>query len=317
MKKTLLALALALPMASSAFAATSNVDVYGNLNLSLENSNVSGDSASVMSRGSYVGLRGREDLGAGTTAIWQLEQGINPQDGTTVRRDAFIGLNGKLGTGKVGVLSLPYKTSTMNLDPFADTLADQDTFVGGVDFLSSSFDLRASQAVSYVAPAMHGLTLSAGVSFADDISFYSTVASFDGYSLAADYTRGNIYATMAYQNMTDVDGATAGRQDSNAFKMGAGYKIGKTKLGLVREEVRGAVGDRETWAASVSYCLGAATLKAAYNTVDEAGMDAYGFAAGADYRLSKRTTAYALFARGSEDQGDTVKSFGLGLSHGF
>lgn len=317
MKKTLLALALALAMASPAFAATSNVDIYGNVDFSVENSNVSGDSASTTSRGSYVGMKGSEDLGSGLTAVWQVERGFDATSGVSTSRDTFVGLNGTLGSVKAGVLSMPYRSATRQLEPFANTLADQNNFVGGVDFLSSTFDLRASQGVAYSAPAFHGLSLSAGFTFSDAPAFDQAVGTFDGYSLSGTYARGDIYAAVAYQNMSDVDSLVDGRQDSNALKVGVGYRFGNTKLGLIHEDVRGAVGDRDSWVANVTHSLGKADLKAEYGRVAELGDHAHGVTMGADYNLSKRTSAYALFAHGSEDHGDDVNAYGVGLRHSF
>jgi predicted porin len=317
MKKTLMALALALPLASTAFAATSNVDVYGSVNFAVENSNVSGDSASVTSGGSYVGFKGSEALGGDLSAVWQIEREFDATAGTGFVRDTFVGLTGKLGTVKAGVLSMPYRTATLSLDPFVDTLADQNSFVGGMDFLSSAYDLRADQAISYTAPVFHGLTMSTGFTFSDAPSFGANASSVDSFSMAADYTRGTIYATVAYQNMADVDGMALGRQGSNALKLGAGYGFGNTKLGLIHEEVRGALGERDSWLANVTHTLGNVELKAEYGRVSELGEQPYGWAVGADYDLSKRTSAYALFANGNDGMGDEIRGYGLGLRHSF
>ena len=53
---------------------------------------------------SRLGFRGREDLGAGLTALFNLESGLNLNDGTSINRQkwfdraAFLGLSGEAGT---------------------------------------------------------------------------------------------------------------------------------------------------------------------------------------------------------------------------
>ena len=80
MKKSLIALAIASAVSAPAFAATSNVDIYGKLNFSANFLFDQADSDSDIqftSNSSRIGFKGSEDLGGGLSAIWQIESSLN------------------------------------------------------------------------------------------------------------------------------------------------------------------------------------------------------------------------------------------------
>jgi len=77
MKKSLIALAVAGAFAAPAFAATSNVDVYGVLNVALEDTNRSAaHDMTILDNTSRIGFKGTEDLGGGLKVVWQIESAL-------------------------------------------------------------------------------------------------------------------------------------------------------------------------------------------------------------------------------------------------
>ena len=89
MMKKILAVAIASAFAAPAFAATANVDVYGSINVSIENvdNGVADWNRMVTNNNSFLGFKGSEDLGGGLKAVWQLETNIQP-DGSLVDEEA-------------------------------------------------------------------------------------------------------------------------------------------------------------------------------------------------------------------------------------
>src|SRR3569832_1911718 len=77
MQKKLIALALASAFAAPAFAATSNVDISGQLNLSVDyldsDTVTNGGNVGISSNASNIIFKGSEDLGGGLNAIWQIQ----------------------------------------------------------------------------------------------------------------------------------------------------------------------------------------------------------------------------------------------------
>jgi len=173
MKKSLIALAVAGTFtAPAAFAATANVDVYGLLNVTVDNvdNGVNKKSRITTGNNSALGFKGSEDLGGGLKAIWQVEVNVSmdgdsgatttvtqavvtgvdtrgniitstatvrvpsPAGGLNGIRNTFLGLSGGFGTVLMGVHDTPYKLSTGRLDNFSGTLGDYNSIMGAYSF---------------------------------------------------------------------------------------------------------------------------------------------------------------------------------------
>lgn len=100
---TLLLLSLA---AASAAAQTSNVSLYGVLDVGVaHNTHVGSGSLTVLAtrhESSFWGIRGREDLGGGHAALFQFERSIAVDSGADGVRSSFVGLQGPWGTVTAG-----------------------------------------------------------------------------------------------------------------------------------------------------------------------------------------------------------------------
>ena len=261
MNKKLIALAVASLISVPAFAAGSEVQLYGMLDAGVDNAtNVGGTSTApstnnvgrVSDYGSYFGLKGSEDLSNGLSGIWQIEQGVSVNGGNTNnanggasavngsqnafganpynnQRNTFVGLSSQTaGTVLVGIHDTPYKMSTAQMDPFADTLGDYNGLVGSFGGAGSAgtgtlggagasgyFDLRPSQVLAYVSPNMNGLTVVGAYVFGNATNVgapgvstpitnsagnaYANNSTGDAYSLAAMYTAGPLYLTASYE----------------------------------------------------------------------------------------------------------------------
>jgi predicted porin len=323
--KKILALAIASAFAAPAFAATANVDVYGVLGISLEDTNASNKDMQVTDRQSRIGFKGAEDLGGGMKAIWQIEQAISAsaggQDGvggaSFANRNSYVGLAGGFGTVLMGRHDTPYKLTTAGkLDVFGDTMGDVNAVgnmaTGGAgrsnatQLISTTHDVRPGNAIAYVSPNFSGLSFSAALVAGNADNGANTT---DAVSLAVGYENGPLYLTAGYQDLTDA---------SEAFKLGAGYKFGDFKVGAVYEDVDNEVGtDRDSWYANVAYAMGAITLKAQYGQLDNGSTDATKLTVGADYSLSKRTATYVLYDSNKTDGLSRLSGWALGVKHSF
>ena len=305
MKKSLIALAVAGAVAApAAFAATSNVDIYGIFGAAvdiIDRDNASEDEFKVSSTASRIGFKGAEDLGGGLSAIWQVETGLNidTNGGSWGSRNTFVGLSSKsLGTVRLGNYDTAYKMSTGRLDVFADTLADYNTIMGSVDGggTTALFDTRATNSISYESPDFSGLKLMG--TYGQQNEAGNSNPDPDLWSLAAVYANGPLFATLAYETLNDV----AVSRDIDTWKIGAGYKFGNTTLGAAYEsmddDAANSVATRDAWYLSVRHDMGNIALKGAYANADDsdAGNDGADFwALGVDYAMSKRTVVYALY----------------------
>ena len=346
MKKSLIALAVAGAFAAPAFAATSNVDVYGKLHMSVsmfddQDEGLATDEydgtndLQISSNASRIGFKGSEDLGGGLNAIWQIESGVNldEQTGTLSSRNSFVGLNGGFGTVLLGNHDTPLKLVGRAVDLFGDTMADSRNVLGG------GSDARARNVVAYVSPNFSGFAFAGA---------YATDA-FDGngnngdtenvgvYNLNATYTNGPIYVGVGYG---DGDGHEALGLGAH-MRVAGGLTFGSAKVVAQYDSLEDdtAFGmDYAAWMVGGSYTMGAIVLKANYmeGEVDNcigAACEPSQWTIGADYNLSKRTSVYALYANGeaitvgggvsSTDQvgpavvGGDISVLSLGMVHTF
>ncbi len=306
MQKKLIALALASAFAAPAFAATSNVDIYGSINESVENVNGGAGSYSrmVTNNNSFLGFKGSEDLGGGLKAVWQLETNVSfdgtPSGKATTdsatngnmwgTRNTYIGLAGGFGTVIAGVNDTPYKMSTGPLDLFVGTLGDYNAIFGSAGAAANSnlFDLRTGNTIAYLSPNFGGFDFKAAYVMGLENTVTTVGASrSDAYSLSGTYNNGPLFATAAYEKHNEVGGLGAaagacntgavclgqGVDSRHAWKVGAGYNIGSFKVGAVYEKMAGdntqQVLDHHSWMLNGAYNIGAVTLKASYTKASD------------------------------------------------
>lgn len=271
MKKRILAMTTAsvLTAAPSAFAASDNVDIYGTLAMSIDSvDNGNGPTAGtqglrtnkVSSNASRLGFRGREDLGDGLSALWQIEQTIN-LDGTGTstfaNRNSFLGMKSEdMGTLLLGRYDSPYKFSTRKLDVFGLSLADNRSLLGGVAGKSAwmQFDGRRTDTILYKSPKLAGFSLAAAYGFGGEAATVATQAKGSSWAMAAMYNVNGLHGALAYETHR-VGSATTGTFAGNAagsfagagskesaWKLGLAYEYAAFNLGLIYERTRDTLG---------------------------------------------------------------------------
>ncbi len=326
MKKSLIALAIASAVsAPAAFAATSNVDVYGVLNLSMNfvDPDVSGQDSSnpsITSTASRIGFKGAEDLGGGLSAIWQIESGFNAdeQSGTLASRNTFLGLKGGWGTALMGNHDTPMKMVGRMVDNFGDTLGDSRNILGANSTGKSQFDLRTKNTIAYVSPDFDGFN--AVAAYVSD--WNANPASgldnndYDAWSINGTYKNGPLMLGAAYENHNSA----AANSDSDMWRIVGGFDIAGFKLAALYESMDGGSAvsrdSRDAYGLFGSYMMGAWNFKANYLNADDSDFGNDGadqWTIGADYVLSKRTTVYGYYASVSND---SLGGYGLGAGAG-
>lgn len=335
-----------LPLASQASAGPI---VYGKLHVSVDHLDYDdaarGDYWQVKSRGSRLGVKGSEDLGAGLKAIYMMEFQIDVADSSDANnvksRNQYVGLQGGWGTFLVGRHNTAYKVMT-NKDLFDDTVADWDDigFVGGAGAIVE--DKRVNNAIMYLSPDFNGLALAATVSPGetntdDGINDYYT-------SVAGKYSNGPLYVGLAYEQteFQGDDGANPTSDDQDKWRVYARYKIGDFSLGGMYQDVESDENledvDATAWQVNGTYSFGNNVLKLAYqdgevddDRIASAAYDSPEYDAwmvGLDHNLSKRTRAYLVYlqvdtnddAQDADSLGNGTEdwdAFSLGLVHKF
>jgi len=352
MKKSLIALAVAGVFTAPAFAASSNVDIYGKISVSIDSidNGVRTNTAMQTNNVSAIGVKGSEDLGGGLKAVWQIEANLQ-MDGDGVAetdtknlgknsniwgsRNTYVGIAGGFGTVVAGVHDTPYKISTGKLDKFVGTIGDYNTLIGSAGSQANSglFDLRTGNTLAYISPDFSGFSAAVAYVMGGEAATAGQTKS-DAYSLSGTYANGPLFATVAYEKHNNVNAGKAipgvvilapggsGADDRDSWKVGVGYTMGDISVGLVYENMdgKGALAgiEHDTWLINGAYKMGPITLKAEYgkaddlNNVSSTGADLW--ALGADYALSKRTTVQFTYAS-LENDGSGVWGMGQGATY--
>ncbi len=332
MKKSLIALAVAGAFAAPAFAATSNVDVYGQVRMSVDHLRAgdvaaggNNDGWQMADRVSRIGFKGTEDLGGGLKALWQIENQITIDGaadalGGAGLRNTFVGLAGGFGTVLIGRHDTPYKL-VGSADLFGDTVADSQVNTTGI-IGRNGFDNRAGNTVAYISPDFSGFHFAAAVIPGEEnIGGAGAAAAvgnnarglMDSYSLAGIYKNGPLNVGLGYERFGAKTGDAAATDAAlSATKLNVGYAFGDIKLGYTYERSKD---QRVNTAAdpqssdtghllSLAYGMGPITLGAQYgkfddkaNAASELSNDLSRWVLGAYYNMSKRTNVYAAWMR--------------------
>jgi predicted porin len=231
MQKKLIALSVAALASGAAFAQSSNVQVYGLVDVGFSHRNDSytkgtGSQNAIddgLSTGSRLGFKGTEDLGNGLKALFTLEAGFatdtgnHRQSNRLFGRQAFLGLTGNFGTVIAGRLYAPHYSLLSAIDPFkAGTVGRyRNVFAADVEpkgednksLGENLFDpTRVDNAVAYVSPSFGGFNVTAAYS-TNAIGQEHTGNSHDNtvIALLPRYTNGPLDVGVSYHRIKDGD----------------------------------------------------------------------------------------------------------------
>lgn len=360
MKPALVTLALFVPLSVAAQSSSSSVQVYGVLDAAVvaeggcQNDCAHARVDSGVASGSRIGVRGREDLGGNTAAVYTVEAGILgdtggvEQNGKLFNRQAFVGLDSPLGLVTLGrQYNLVYEALTDVADPFHGGMA------GSAANLVGYTTKRYDNTIKYQSPrSRSGLIGSVIYSFGE--SPYNSKVN-RAYGATLGYEKGPVNLSITHQrkeNLLDATGTTppvdqSARNTLVAANVDFGRFVGYAAYGHSKGDGNqqwdesnpyGAVVDRDPSTNShdvlvgVAVPMGATTFLASYIHKDDrtlADRDANQFALGASYALSRRTNVYASFAKiqnrngaaytvgNATSRGAGDRAVNLGLKHAF
>jgi GBP family porin len=262
MKKTLLAAALTVGFAGVAQAETS-VTLYGLLDAGVgyQQIKVSGEDGGKARKtglingvqsGNRWGLRGKEDLGNGLRAVFQLESGFDLGNGNSAQGGRLFGRHATLGLASDawGQLDFGRQTNIASkyfgpLDPFSTGFGQAGV---GASF-SSANTVRYDNMIMYQTPNFSGFQFGVGYSFnvnsptqswkisgQDDTN---TAAITTGLryengpiSLVGTYDHLNKARGLAYDDVADEWSATGETGTVRAWNLGGAYDFEVAKLSL-------------------------------------------------------------------------------------
>ncbi len=250
MNKKLMAVAVAGAFGVPAVA-MAQVEIYGRANVFADSYSATGSAAAatdfksrtrVNDQGSRLGVRGREDLGRGLRAVYQIESGVNIDTGsnttstgptaatsgptnasasTFATRDSFVGVEGGWGRVLFGRQSLYYGNGIIEQVTSNYVNVGLPLFSGNL--IVPSPTARTSNVLSYTTPTVSGAD--ATVAYSPQSEGTQAGANTDAKitALTARYT-GRVNAQLDWAKNKKSSSLAAGASgDQTGVKLGVGY----------------------------------------------------------------------------------------------
>jgi len=227
---------------------------------------------SVDASNSRIRFSGRENLGRGMTALWQIETTValdNTGDASPIaNRDSFVGLRGGFGTVRLGNMTTVFKDlgdptgilgiSSGNFVALSNITSSRTSFTRDG---SGSFHLRKANSLMYDTPKFGGFEFHA--QYSPDEARAGNLNA-DLWSMGVEYKRGPFEFALAHEVHNDFFGGSNGLNTNG----GAARALASARDGTdgVRSKDTGT-------RATVLYRVGGAVLQANYGVVefDESG----------------------------------------------
>ncbi len=339
MHKKLLALAVAGVVSGGTFA-QSNVTISGQIRMSVDQYKLSnlpaGFTASTETRvtdeSSRLFIKGKEDLGGGSYASFQIENRFSPDLGAfTAGGNTNLTLGGSWGSLAVGRQDLHYGTALESYLAFTNQNFLGNGPLSQVNGTVIALTSRTANSVWYDSPNLSGFTVrvagSTAFAGAEGTGLRAVGAADPGKggatNLALNYANGPIKAGYSYWNATVEGGKTAAVGDQRGDTLQFGYsfpmglKVGiawnKSKLDLTTGER-----SRTAWLLPISYDFGSNRVNFTYlsagDTTGVASSGAKAFTLAFGHALSKRTNVGINYSKLSNETGATYNLFGGGTS---
>jgi predicted porin len=211
---------------------------------------------------SYIGFRGKKDLGGQLKAIWQLETAVaidNPDVGDPLaNRNSFAGLEGSFGTVRLGNMDTPLKEAVEDVKFLS---VSSGNFVSSSNIMrkiglrgGGSFNLRPANAINFSSPEFFGglsydVQYSVGNRQEAGVTGADQAISKDRHihlvSMALKWEKGPLYLALAHEVHFDYfggsgDALAAQKNDADievhskdtATALSAKYKLGAHEFGV-------------------------------------------------------------------------------------
>jgi len=290
------AISLALAATLIAPAAMAETKVYGKGHVSFASiDDAAGSANAVTSHASRFGVKGNMKKEGSAEIIYKLEWQVDmtdKSDSTQIKaRSQYIGLKDSWGELHLGRDDSPYKKAGKKaVEFFSDTFADYNNIA------DKGQDVRASNSVLVKLKAGSGKL---SLMYAAGTDTTAGQNAGDMTSFAYDAKFGAL--TLGIANQTINKSAS---NDETGTKLVLGYKISKTtQVGFLYETVSDdlTLDDKNTLI-SFKQKMGKDAVKFVYGSKDQGlANDATMMALAYDHKINKSTTAYVLYADGSDN----------------
>ncbi len=348
MKKPIAIIALTTVLAAPAISLAAP-SVYGNVHISLNqaDNDIAGadNNITLSSNTSAIGVKGSEDLGNGTKAIYKVEFQVNildpattvpsndPVDGAPREgegglegRDQFAGIKWGLGVFKVGTMSTNYKQTGAKVDPLHRTPLEARGFLKTQSAVLHDWRRginrgRQTNTLQYVSPNMAGVRIVANTTFSgsnDETSGIGIRWQNKSWLVYADWIDGQTGdVTNDGQSVSKCD-ATTNCSVESAYKGGGSYQSKSFFVGLQYEATENRTGGNYIFGSTYynmnknnQIILTAGQYSAKDSVLDA---DSKGYALAYNHKMSKLTNLYVGYgtkSSGAQNADESMITMGV------
>lgn len=318
------ALVAAAALVASVAAQAQNINIYGNLDVSVGSfeddlTNRITEVRSSQLTGSFIGFKGQEDLGGGLKAFFKLESDVAVDTGEAVgtrapgtsfwNRTSELGLTGGFGGITAGnSLSLAGRTNDAQ-SPFS-VFGNMNGIANTLGAHGAGYGLYQTNTLTYTSPVFSGFSGAAQYSTNNE-----TPSSDKIYAVAGNYVAGPLSAGLTVTN-NDINNQTL-------VQIGGSYDFGSAKGFAQVGQGKLTAEDELTYfqlGGSFNVAPNCKVLVAwTHGKSDDLKTDQ--LAAAYDHSFTKRTGAYAGLVydrvKTTGNDSDSGLSIAAGLRHAF
>ena len=327
-------LVLGLGMASVAALAQTQVQINGQVRLSVNRVNAAGSSYSELrDNASRLGFKGSEDLGDGFKALFGLEMGIEADQGAVTSpnfRHSYVGLSSsRWGTMAMGRLdsATPAGSPIYSQVTAITSFAANDAGLTAIGTSILNARNRTSNSIGYMSPSFAGFDMRARYYWRGQESLGETEDAARSLDLGVNYHQGPLKLALGYASDSREGGLKINEFD-HKWQAGVRYDFGQVSPYLLygRDSYRNSATSRRNvdyWMAGVRWAQGphavvANVMRRDVQTSLTGVRKRYQVAY--TYALSKRTEAQLFWDNDSVDSSRSkvrISGVGAGLRHNF
>lgn len=312
------ALVAAAALVVSVAAQAQNVNIYGNLDVSV--GSFEDDLTNRITRvkssqltGSFIGFKGQEDLGGGLKAFFKLESNVAVDTGAAEssfwNRTSELGLTGGFGGVTAGnSLSLAGRTNEAQ-SPFS-VFGRMNGIANTLGAHGADFGLYQANSLTYTSPVFSGFSGAAQYSTSPEEKSKDKL-----YALAGNYIAGPLAAGVTITNDDNNDQTLVQVGGSYDYGSAKGFvQVGQAKLSADDELTYFQLGGSFNVAPNCKVLVAWTHGKSDDRKTDQ-------LAAAYDHSFTKRTGAYAGLVydrvKTTGNDSDSGLSIAAGLRHAF